>query len=70
MGLIAKQNENEPFKMYECPICGKKFIPPVGTIYKTKVNDKMEILCSYTCYSKAKKKNEEGKKDRVSITGY
>ena len=38
-------------KIAECPICGKKFIPTYGWVYKT--TSPTRLYCSYTCWRNA-----------------
>lgn len=37
-----------------CPVCGKKFIPATEHMYKTDVDGKTILTCSYTCWRKVK----------------
>ena len=36
-------------KIRVCPVCGKKFIPTVGWLYKS-VAYPRKVYCSYTCW--------------------
>ena len=48
-----------------CPICGKKFIPPPETIYKTfDARGVLTYFCSYTCYRVPQKEKEKAKAKR------
>ena len=45
-----------------CSMCENKFIKPVSNTYKLKINDKILHYCSYTCYRKVQKEQEEKKR--------
>ena len=42
----------------ECPMCGQRFIPLPGSIYKLQFASKTYKFCSYTCYHRAQKVKE------------
>ena len=44
-----------------CPICGKSFVLPVQNTYRMVVNKRVVDCCSYTCFRKLQKKEEEAK---------
>ena len=54
-------------KERNCPVCGKLFIVPVENIYKLTVTGVLTHYCSYTCYRKVQKEQEE-KKVRKKIS--
>ena len=49
-------------KYRECPVCGKRFLVPVGNLYKLLVDRKVAHFCSYNCYREVQKQ-KEGEKD-------
>lgn len=49
-------------KEIKCPVCGKNFIYLSTSIFKLKVNGKVERYCGNSCYNIVKKKLEQNRK--------
>jgi len=45
-------NADAQWRVYECPICGKKFIPTANYLYKLRSIHGVKYYCSYTCWRK------------------
>ena len=57
-------NERERIIVKTCPVCGKKFIPAIRHIYKSKGR----LVCTYSCMLKNEEKEE--KKELSYCSGY
>lgn len=42
-----------------CALCNKQFIPAVNHMYYVKIRNKKHLLCSYSCYCKAKEEDKQ-----------
>jgi hypothetical protein len=52
------------FEFKICDMCGEKYIPKAGSIYKINFASKRYNFCCYTCYIKAVRCKEMIKENR------
>ena len=57
---MAWGNETDGLGLWrECPICGKKFLPVVGHVYKDKTDPNRKLVCTYSCMRESERRAEE-----------
>lgn len=49
--------------LIKCPVCGKSFIRAPEHIYKAVIDGGVKYLCSWSCFRKVQKENEENLKE-------